>query len=84
MEASTRWMAVAAVVLGIGLGSSPASALVLPGNGPDESDCYVGLDIGSATGAVIDDSSKKKVTVTCKDDAEGKHLGVTAIKATKS
>jgi hypothetical protein len=60
-------MAVAAVVLGIGLGSSPASALVLPGNGPDESDCYVGLDIGSATGAVIDDTSKKKVTVTCTD-----------------
>jgi len=67
MDASTRWVVVALAVLGIGLGSSPASALVLPGNGPEESDCYIGLDIGSATGAVIDDTSKKKVTVTCTD-----------------
>jgi len=67
MDASTRWVVVAMAVLGIGLGSSPASAVVLPGNGPVESDCYVGLDIGSATGAVVDVTSKKKVTVTCTD-----------------
>lgn len=69
MEASTRWMAVVAAVLGIGLASSPASAVILVGNGPVESDCYIGLDIGSATGFVIDNTSKKKVGVTCTDGA---------------
>ena len=61
-----RWMAYAgAAVLAVGALATRAPAEVLPG-GTGEAECYIGLDIGSATDAIID-VEKKKTTVSCID-----------------
>jgi hypothetical protein len=62
-----------AAALAIGVASQDASAQVQLGGGPAASDCYVGLDTGSPTGALVEVTKKTKIT--CVDgsacDADG-------------
>jgi len=62
-----KWtVAASAAALLIGFGATRAPAEILLGNGKADSNCYAGLDVGSATGAMV--SEEKKATVfSCVD-----------------
>jgi hypothetical protein len=62
-------VAAAAAVLSLGAWASTASAEILLGNGEADSNCYAGLDVGSATGAVVSEETKATV-YSCVDGTE--------------
>jgi hypothetical protein len=62
-----KWTtATAAALLLLGFGASRAGAEILLGNGKPDSNCYTGLDVGSATGAIITED-KKATVYSCVD-----------------
>jgi hypothetical protein len=69
MGSAGKWMAsMGAALLLVGGGASLASADILLGNGPEESNCYAGLEVGDTSGASV--SAETKATVlTCVDGA---------------